>query len=302
MRLSAPQPVCPHQAQLGEGPAWDVSRRLLWWVDILAGTLHAFDPQSGTDTASQLGQPLGCVAPCSDGRLVAGLQQGLAFITLQPAETPSTALHNRLEWIAQPETHLPRNRFNDGKASPEGRFLAGTMDMDEKQASGALYSLEHGGVLRVLKTGVRISNGLTWSQDGRTLYFIDTPTRQICACDYDPLSGAIDRPRVAVTIPENLGWPDGMTSDQSGNLWVAMWGGAALTVWNPQNGSLLQTFSLPAKNVTSCCFGGPDLTDLYVTTARQGLSQAELDQYPLSGALLRLQTDTQGSPTWEYLP
>lgn len=300
MRISAPQTLSPAVAQLGEGPAWDATRHLLWWVDILPGILHAYEPLNAQESLASLGQPLGCLAPCSDGKLVAGLQQGLAFITLQPGEIPSGRLETRLQWIARPESSRPRNRFNDGKASPEGRFLAGTMDMDEIQASGALYCLDRNGALRTLLGGVRISNGLTWSPQGDTLYYIDTPTRLIRAFDYDPGSGNLENPRDLIALPPSLGWPDGMTSDQQGRLWVALWGGAALTVWDPRSASLVEKIPLPAKNITSCCFGGPDLSDLYITTARQGLTQAELQAYPLSGALLRLQTNVSGCHTWEY--
>jgi sugar lactone lactonase YvrE len=147
---------------------------------------------------------------------------------------------------------------------------------------------------------VRISNGLAWSPDYRTLYFIDTPTRQVLAYDYDLQSGAIANPRLAVSVPAVLGWPDGMTSDASGRLWVALWGGAALTVWDPANGALLEKIELPAKNVTSCAFGGPDGSQLYVTSARKGLDAADLSAYPSSGGLFRIQTDQVGLPTFVF--
>jgi sugar lactone lactonase YvrE len=149
-------------------------------------------------------------------------------------------------------------------------------------------------------SGVRISNGLAWSPDYRTLYYIDTPTRQVMAYDYDLLSGEIANPRLAVSVPAGLGWPDGMTSDAGGRLWVAMWGGAALTVWDPASGALLERIELPAKNVTACAFGGPNLDELYITTARKGLDAAELSAYPLTGGLFRIRTAQTGMPTFVF--
>jgi len=155
-------------------------------------------------------------------------------------------------------------------------------------------------VLKTLLSGARISNGLAWSPDYKTLYFIDTPTRQVLAYDYDLQSGDIANPRLAVSIPAALGWPDGMTSDASGRLWVALWGGAALTVWDPARGALLEKIELPAKNVTSCAFGGADGSQLYVTSARKGLDAADLSAYPSSGNLFRIQTDQVGLPTFVF--
>ena len=140
--------------------------------------------------------------------------------------------------LVNPEQHLPGNRFNDGKCDPAGRFLAGTMDDAEKEASGSLYSYSPDGTLKTLLTGLRISNGLTWSPDHQTFYHIDTPTRQVTAFDYDLATGNLANPRPVISIPPELGWPDGMTSDAEGMLWVAMWGGAKLTRWNPATGQL----------------------------------------------------------------
>jgi sugar lactone lactonase YvrE len=141
---------------------------------------------------------------------------------------------------------------------------------------------------------------MAWSPDYKTLYFIDTPTREVKAFDYDLETGALANPRAAVSIPEAFGWPDGMTSDTRGNLWIAMWGGAQVTKWNPATGQLLEQIPVPAKNVSSCVFGGTDRTELYITSARKGLDEAALKQYPLTGGLFRLQTHVEGMPTFEF--
>lgn len=291
MRLSAPELILNTQAFLGEGPIWDAARQQLYWVDIIAGHLHCFDPGSRQDQIIDVGQPLGCAAPTRSGRLILGLQNSLAI--LDPT-------NSHLTNIMYPESHLPGNRFNDGKCGPDGRFLVGSMDNAEVDASGSLYSLASDGTLQTLLSGIGISNGLTWSPDRTIMYFIDTPTRQVMAYDYDLASGDIANPRAVVSVPAEMGWPDGMTSDSNGYLWVALWGGAALSVWNPTNGALVEKIAIPAKNVTSCVFGGPRLEQLFITTARKGLDSADLAAFPASGGLFRVLTDVTGSPTFVY--
>jgi sugar lactone lactonase YvrE len=279
---------------------------LLYWVDIRVGWLHIFRPKDKADLVYDVGETLGCVAPRRSGGLVLGLSSGFALLDAlsfprffpQRSDHPSAQLEPLR--VFNPEPQLPGNRFNDGKCDPAGRFLAGTMDNAEKEATGSLYSLGLDGKVTTLLTGTRISNGLAWSPDYHTFYFIDTPTRTITAYDYALTSGSISNPRPLISVPAELGWPDGMTSDVEGMLWVAMWGGAKLTRWNPLTGKLLRVIDIPALNVTSCVFGGPELTDLFVTTARKDMDRDQLREYPLSGGLFRLQTNIQGMPTFEY--
>ncbi len=173
------------------------------------------------------------------------------------------------------------------------------MNMDEKTASGALYTFDGSNVTRLLDH-LQISNGLTWSPDGKTFYHTDTPTHQVKAYDYDLETGQIANPRIVIEVPKAQGWPDGMTSDTEGNLWIAMWNGAQVTRWDPRNGDLLEQIPLPAKHVSSCIFGGSDLNELYVTSARRGLDQADLAGYSGSGSLMRVMTSVQGMPTFEF--
>lgn len=291
MKLSPPQLLLDSQAALGEGPAWDAARNRLTWVDIYAGHLHLYDPQTNLDEKIEVDAPLGCAAPTRSGNLILGIRNSIASLNLDTV---------KLTILASPEAHLPGNRFNDGKCGPDGRFLAGTMDNSEKEASGALYSYSPDGALKTLVSGVRISNGLAWSRDHKTLYYIDTPTFEVKAYDYHLASGEISNPRVVISIPPRLGFPDGMTSDTSGRLWIALWGGAAVTVWDPANGQLLESIPIPAKNVTACVFGGPNGSDLFVTSARKGLPPADLADYPLTGGLFRIQTDVEGMPTFAF--
>ncbi len=286
-----PELILNARADLGEGPAWDETTDRLYWVDIQAGNLHTFDPLNKIDEYVNMGEKLGSVAPCKNGDLVMALESGIATYHL-PTRIPTR--------LVNPEEHIPGNRFNDGKCDPTGRFLAGTMDNAEIEASGSLYSFSHDGSLKTLLTGTRISNGLTWSPDYKTFYHIDTPSRQVTAYDYLLETGDISNPRAVATIPGELGWPDGMTSDEDGMLWVAMWGGAKITRWNPVTGNLLESIPLPALNITSCIFGGPSHTDLYVTSARKGMSPDQLAKYPLSGGLFRIKTGIKGMPTFAF--
>jgi sugar lactone lactonase YvrE len=289
--ISIPELVLEARADLGEGPAWERHSSRLYWVDIHAGHLHIFNPSDGTDQRIDVGEFIGCAAPRRAGGVVLGLRSGFALLDL-PAE--------KLTRLVNPEPELPDNRFNDGKCDPAGRFLAGSMDDAEIEASGSLYSLRPDGSVKTLLTGKRISNGLAWSPDQHTFYFIDTPTRLVMAFDYDLATGGIANPRPAISVPPGLGWPDGMTSDAEGMLWVAMWGGAKLTRWDTASGRLLENIPIPALNVSSCCFGGPDLTDLYITSARKGMHAEQLAKYPLSGGLFRIHTDIEGMPTFEF--
>jgi sugar lactone lactonase YvrE len=286
-----PELVLDARADLGEGPAWDASQGMLYWLDIHAGALHTFNPHDRIDSFIDLGEPVGCVAPSGEGNIILGLHSGLASLHL-PTQ--------KLVGLISPEKDLPGNRFNDGKCDPAGRFLAGTMDNAEKDASGSLYSYAPDGTLKTLLTGVRISNGMAWSPDTRIFYFIDTPTRQVTAFDYDLTTGEIARPRQVITVPQDLGWPDGMTSDTEGMLWVAMWGGAKLTRWDPARGALLNVIPIPAFNCTSCCFGGQGMTELFITSARRTMNSSQLAQYPLSGGLFQVHAGVQGMPTFQF--
>ena len=286
-----PELLLEARALLGEGPSWDAAAGRLYWVDIYAGVLHVFDPGERTDRGLDVGAPLGCVVPCRLGTVALAGRGGFATFDLRDGSRAS---------LADPEVDLPGNRFNDGKCDPAGRFLAGTMDNAEKEATGSLYSLSTEGRVKKLLDGARISNGLAWSPDHATLYYIDTPTRLVMAYDYDVDQGEISRPRPVIDVPESMGWPDGMTSDLDGNLWVALWGGARLSCWDPLTGRLIREIPFAALNVTSCVFGGENLTDLYVTSARKGMTEEQLAAYPHSGGLFRIRTDIRGMPTFAF--
>ena len=279
-----PQLFLDARAELGEGPFWDTRTQTLHWLDILNKRVYA-----GPDLLAQLDEFIGCAAPRADGGLILALKNSI--VDLKPGSIKPAVLAALSEPV--------NNRFNDGKCDPAGRFLAGSMDLNESAPTGALYSFDGKTVTKLL-SGITISNGLTWSPDHQTFYYTDTPTRQVTAFDYDLATGQVANPRPAVRVPDGLGWPDGMTSDTDGNLWIAMWGGAQVTKWDPRTGHLLDQIPMPVLQPSSCIFGGADLNELYVTSARKGLGQADLAKYPLSGGLFKIDTDVTGVPTFQF--
>jgi sugar lactone lactonase YvrE len=285
--------VIESQAILAESPCWDEKKQLLYWVDILQKQLHIYQPQTNRDRIIQLDELVSCVVLRESGGVVLTLQSGFAGFDLDTEQ---------INFLIQPENHPLSNRFNDGKCDPFGRFLAGTMAIDETPRAGALYCLDEHLKIKRLLGELSISNGIGWSPDYLTMYLIDSPTKNVFAFDYDLDQGNISNRRVVVTIPDELkGYPDGMAIDQEGMIWVALWAGFKVTRWNPHTGELLQSISLPAPNVTSCTFGGLNMNELYITTARKDLDQAALAQYPLAGSVFRLKTDIVGMKNFEFI-
>lgn len=280
--------ACPIICRLGEGPVWDEREQVIRWVDILNGHIHRWDPAHRSHSRLDLGEMVGVVALREKGGLIAGLRSGIAFV-----EEPAGGIKR----LHAPEAHLPDNRFNDGKCDPAGRFWAGTMPLSADRPEGSLYMTSGDGNIRRMLTDVTISNGLVWNMNKDRMYYIDTPTHEVSVFDYDDATGTIADRRTAVTIPAEEGVPDGMTIDAEGMLWVAHWGGGRLTRRDPETGGKIEELILPVSNVTSCTFGGPDFRDLYITTAREGLSQDELASQPQAGMLFVV----RDSP-WHGLP
>lgn len=272
-------------ADLGEAPTWDADAHLLIWVDITRGLVHRFDPETGRDTPLEAGQPLGAAVPSKSGRLALATRDG--FSLLDPVT-------GRIELVAEVRA-IPETMMNDGKCDAAGRFWAGTKDVQGHRPLGSLYRLgtDHRAV-EVL-TGVTISNGLGWSPDQRTMYYIDSGTHGIDRFDFESETGSMSNRRRMVELPKGWGLPDGMTVDEEGSLWVAFWTGSALRRIAP-DGRVASVVELPVSQVTSCAFGGDDLSDLYVTSARNGLSEDQLRQQPHAGGLFRLRPRVRGLP------
>jgi len=285
--------VLDAKARLGEGAVWDARRHLLYWVDIEGHEVHAFDPATGRDRAFALGDSVGTVVSRARGGVALTLGRAFAALDLET---------RRVSVLAEPEEEKVRlgNRFNDGKCDPRGRFWAGTMALSEAPAAGGLYRLDPDGNVRRMLEGVSISNGIVWSPGADLMYYIDTPTREVAVFDYDDATGAIANRRVAVRIPKRHGWPDGMTMDAEGTLWIAEWDGGCVSRWDPARGKLLRRIALPVSRVTSCAFGGPGLDELYVTTAWSRLEPARRRAQPLAGGLFRVDAGVKGVAAFAF--
>ncbi|KGP72869.1 SMP-30/gluconolactonase/LRE family protein [Pontibacillus yanchengensis] len=284
--------VVDAKATLGEGPSWDDRHQLLYWVDIEEGHVLAYDPFNQTNTKLPVNERVGFVVPTQhDDKGVVGLQSGLYFLNWDTGV---------LEFIDDPEHHLPNNRFNDGKCDPAGRLWVGTMDLDAKQGAASLYCVQPNHQITKKVNHVTISNGMAWSMDHSYMYYIDTPTKQVIRFNYDKDSGAIDQPTVVITIPNDSGSPDGMTIDEEGMLWIAYFHGGGVARWNPETGEQLAFIDVPAVNVTSCTFGGEDLDELYITTASKETSSEELQTYPNAGGLFKVKPGVKGAPTYQF--
>ena len=284
--------VCEHKSLLAEGPLWDAKRKAICWIDILNGIIHEFDPALQTYRSLSLNEMIGTVAVCRDGNFVAALQNGFAFINRTTGEK---------RMITDPENQLSNNRFNDGKCDPAGRFWAGTMSLSEDTGAGSLYVLDNDLKCSRKIKGVTISNGMAWSADRKTFYYTDTPTLEIAAFDYDDHTGAISNRRTIIKIEEKEGFPDGMTIDNEGMLWIAHWNGWQVTRWNPNTGTKLLSIKLPVAKVTSCTFGGENFDDLYITSAKVDLTEQQLKEQPLAGSLFVIkQSGFKGVPSFEF--
>ncbi|WP_430382526.1 SMP-30/gluconolactonase/LRE family protein [Streptomyces sp. P10-4] len=266
------------EATLGEGPTWDPATGRLIWLDILGMRLHTYDPASGRRTVRTTPQHIGAAKPRAGGGLVLNLRDGVGL--LDPDGT--------FRWLHHEP--VPGRRANDAAVAPDGSLWAGTMRYDEAPGGGTLSRLTGDGTVRTVLPDVAVSNGTGWSPDGRLMYYIDSPTRRVDVFDHDA-DGRVGNRRPLVEIEEGAGFPDGLTVDAEGCVWVALWDGGAVRRYTP-SGDLDRVITLPTPRTTACTFGGPDLTDLYITTARTGLSSP----HPLSGSLLVIPGAGQGLP------
>ena len=284
--------VLPHRCLLGEGPVWDAKRKVICWVDILNGEIHEYSAQSKNHKTIAVNQMVGAAVICSDGNFLTALKNGFAFVNWETGE---------VNIITDPESDIPGNRFNDGKVGPDGRFWAGTMSQTDEPAKGGFYVFDKDYSVTKKISNVSISNGMAWGADGKTFYYIDTPTYNVVAYDFDKDGGEISRKRVVITVPQEDGSPDGMTIDSEGMLWIAHWDGWQITRHNPNTGEKLLSIPFPAARITSCAFGGDNFEDLFVTSARVGLTDGQLAGQPLAGSLFVIKNiGYKGLPTFEF--
>ncbi|MEL6222661.1 MAG: SMP-30/gluconolactonase/LRE family protein [Cyanobacteria bacterium J06627_8] len=281
-----PNNVLSARARLGEGPIWNMSRHVLHWVDIYNRRVHTFDPVSGKDTFIEVDTVVSGLFLEDDDHLILAQENGLTRLNL-PSKTT--------EPVIAVEADRPNNRLNDVKADCHGRRWVGTMNNDE-QPYANLYRCDPDDSLHLMETNLSISNGLGWSPDQKTFYLTDSPRQTIYAYDFDSEAGTICDRRPLVVLTGESFYPDGLTIDADGCIWSAMWNGWCVIRFDPEGQEMLRV-PLPVPLVTSCTFGGDQLTDLFITTASAGLSQAELKKSFEAGDLFCLHTDIKGQPS-----
>lgn len=278
-------------AVLAEGPVWDDQSQHLYWIDIERGRLCRLNPAAKSNTEWDLGIRVGFAVLTTKGDMLAGTQEGLIRFSCETGESSA---------YANPEAGLPNNRFNDGKCDLQGRLWAGTMSVVETETKGTLYRVTGPDEVKAQHGPVTISNGLAWSADASTMYYIDSPTRKVDAFDFDAETGEISGQRTAVALAEGIGYPDGMTIDAEGKLWVALWEGWGVGCFDPATGEMIAKVEVPVACVTSCCFGGPDLMDLYITTASRDLTEEDRPKQPQAGGIFVARPGVKGTPSVRF--
>ncbi len=277
--------VLDARAYLGEGPVWDSARHVLWWVDILAGLVHAFDPATSVDRTIPVGEAVGAVAPRAAGGLIVAGANRLAALD------PATGL---IETLVPFEMEQPPRRMNDGKADPTGAFWAGRMDLGAAPGLGSLVRIDPDLAVTTMAAGLGIPNGMAWTSDATRMYFIDSLCHEVAAYAFDPVTRSIDAGRPLARFTDAAGLPDGCTIDAEDCLWVALWGGGCVCRIDP-DGRVVDRVEVPGvSQVSSCTFGGDGLDELFITTAREGMSEAQLAREPTSGGLFRARPGVVG--------
>ena len=283
--------VLDAKAKLGEGAIWHPLEKKLYWVDIEAAELHMLDPATKKDISFPTLEKPGTVVPVRGGGALLATQNSICKIDTKTG---------KLNLVTKPLDN-PLIRFNDGKADPSGRFWVGTMAYDTKEGAAALYRMNKDKSFHQVLDNVTISNGIVWTGDKKTMYYIDTPTLEVQAFDYDDETGAVSNGRVVFRMPESVeGSPDGMTIDAEDKLWIALWGGCAVLHVDPATGNILQHVDVPSLNVTSVAFGDENLDTLYITTSREWLTPEQLEKHPESGGVFAVKPGVHGVPANFY--
>jgi sugar lactone lactonase YvrE len=281
------------RATLGEGPLWDSRIGTLYWVDIVAGIVFAQASGADRPTLIEVGAEVGCLGLTDDPQvLVAGMRSGWHLLDLRTGGRT---------FLADPEADRPDCRFNDGSVDPAGRFWTGSLEDGETRAVGRLYRLDGSGAHTVVDQGFSCSNGIDWSPDGRWMYFVDSRADVIYRYAFDVESGTAAGRQVFVDTSPIRGIPDGLRVDAKGDVWCAFWDGAHVTRFTP-DGAVAERVPVPVPRPTSVVFGGPGLRTMYITSASIGLTEAQLAEWPLSGAVLQRAADTPGRPSALFHP
>jgi len=269
-------------AELGESPVWDEREQRLLFVDIRAGAIRLFEPSTGAEESEQLDSTVGCVVLDESGAIVAAAGTRIVRISAGEAEVLAVTGDG------------PEIRFNDGACDARGRLWAGTMADDEGPGRGSLYRLDERGLEKVLSP-VSISNGIDWSLDGRTMYYADSTDLRVYAFDFDVETGQLGGQRTFIELDDSEGFPDGLTVDAQGCLWLAIWDGWRVRRYGP-DGGVRGELKLPVARPTSCAFGGSDLAALLITTAYTRLDEVERAAQPDAGAVFAVRPGVRGRP------
>ena len=272
-KVRKPELVFYAGSTLLEGPHWDAQNNLIYCVSIEDNMIYAIDPETGEVGTYLTEGPVGCAVLDQKGMILEAEKSGIFRIDPRTKEKQLVAKAHDDE----------RMRYNDGKLDPKSRLLVGTMGYDDTyEGESALYAIEKDGTVRTVLDGLTLANGMGWSPDGKTLYFIDTPTKKVGSYAYDPETGEAIFEKYVIEITDGSN-PDGMCVDMEGMIWVAQYGGEKVCRWDPESGGKLEEIRMPVKNVTSCCLGGENLEYLYITTAKDGETQEAL-----AGGLFRV--------------
>lgn len=277
------------KATLGEGVFWSQKEEKVYWIDIEGHRVCRFDPETGKNESVDVGQQVGTVVENESGGLIVALADGVYALDFKTGA---------LDKWCDPMEGNKENRLNDGKAGPDGCLYVGCMGDDNQQH---LYRIDNDRTsYRIVESGITISNGLVWSLDNKTFYYIDSPERVVWAYDFDMVTGSISNRRVIVDVKSEECVPDGMTIDAEGKLWVAFWEGSCVRRYDSDTGEELQRIELPVARVTTCAFGGKDLDKLYITTASIGFEDADWEREPQAGGLFVCEPGVKGVPSFAF--
>jgi sugar lactone lactonase YvrE len=274
------------RAGVGETPIWDEQAGLLYWIDCLAPSVHRYRPRDEADELVKLpidSPHLGAIA----------LVEGGGFLVLSGSGLWLHPVSGERRLLAKPDADRPQNLVNDGKCDPQGRFWFGTMHNQSSEESGRLYRYDTARGLAVMDEGFSCSNGMGWSPDGRTMYFVDMMPGRVLAYDFNGKDGSISNRRLFAQVPKAEGIPDGLAVDSAGGVWVAHWDGWCMSRYAP-DGKRIAKIELPVERPTCPAFGGADMRDVYVTSAAMDLAPDRLAKGPLAGSLFRLRSDVAG--------
>ncbi|MGZ3763954.1 MAG: SMP-30/gluconolactonase/LRE family protein [Mucilaginibacter sp.] len=269
---------------LGEAPHWHPEWKKFLFVDIEGRKIGCIDPVTRIVNERGFDRMVGTVVPSLDGKLIVAFKDSIEELDFGIGE---------LKEMIKIEENKFNNRCNEGKCDAKGRLWLGTLNMEDKAQEGALYCFD--GSLKKKLDKISVSNGICWAANNQTMYYIDSYDYNIKAYDFDLNEGNITNEQIIVEGMEPGFIPDGMTIDEEGMLWVAMWGGSCVHRYDPANGCLIGKIHVPAPNVTSCAFGGKDMKTLLITTARSGLDNEQLRQFPLSGSLFYINSNVKGA-------